>query len=530
MGVFLPPGVAEAANYLDTQPPGSHLDPQCNINEYNKNKLLAYWTQVYTIGAIAGLVGTDKEQADAREAVKTALGDLVEDASSWAKAADHIIDDNPLVGTVNPVANSRYAGSYLVHKFIEFDHWVTSQFGVEQHFNTESRVNASAKNLSEAERLRDDALEMDTYQRAYVQEGVGLGNERTRADMLRTAPTVNRHLKETSDPFIKFWNSIQSAAKKRYQQFLDERNRCGVGYALQTIDADASFFVAEIAVSVAAGFATAGAGSVILRLSISFTKGVGGKVTKIMVGISRKGRVPSRGNSNDGQIDLNPDNVINHAKEHDGFSDDLGGTPAKQADRDAGGPDSERKDDGEEHDHRSKDGKTLSKADRKKLEDKQNQSIKDTMAIGKQKRGPVHTSVIDPETGNVYPGINGGVPPDARRSNILPNDLHPVLRDKIDQYNQGIKNGTIPTPKTFDNGVSVNGKPGHHSEIWALNQALNARKAAGLPVDENTLKNMFLSNKRISGRKSGQSIIRCPDCRNITDGVHDVSDKINFRD
>lgn len=163
---------------------------------------------------------------------------------------------------------------------------------------------------------------------------------------------------------------------------------------------------------------------------------------------------------------------------------------------------------------------------RQKLEDEQSQMMETTRAtLGNKTRGPVLTSVVDPKTGQVFHGINGGIPPAARTPGDLPTDLDPVLKERVDRYWQSVEAGTSNRRYRAD-GTAIDGAPGHHSEIWALNQALSARRSAGMPVDETTLEELFLSNKRLTGSSAGKSIVRCPDCSAITKGANDISGDI----
>ncbi|KZL14839.1 YwqJ-related putative deaminase [Pseudovibrio sp. Ad37] len=192
----------------------------------------------------------------------------------------------------------------------------------------------------------------------------------------------------------------------------------------------------------------------------------------------------------------------------------------------------EREDEDEEPKGRKK---PLSEEHRKKLEDEQQKMFDETTGnpdsphyVSKKKRSPVLTSVIDPATGKVYHGTNGGLP-GTPKVDGLPDDLHPVLQDRIDKYNKSLADND--TRERFrSNKEPVNGKPGHHSEIWALNQALNARKELGMPVNEGTLNELFLSNRSLEKNTFGKHKKKCPDCEEITKGTDDVTANINFRD
>jgi hypothetical protein len=177
--------------------------------------------------------------------------------------------------------------------------------------------------------------------------------------------------------------------------------------------------------------------------------------------------------------------------------------------------------------------KKLSPDMRKKLEDEQNiMFAKTRKEMTNRDRGPVLTSVVDPDTGEVFHGVNGSIPPNPRTPDDLPPDLHPVLEKRVDEYNKAIKDGEIVVGK-YDNGQYANGEPGHHSEIWAIDQLFKAREARGIAVTDKSFDDVFLSNKiATKGKRAGavgDSIIRCPDCSKITKGAHDVSEDITWR-
>lgn len=107
----------------------------------------------------------------------------------------------------------------------------------------------------------------------------------------------------------------------------------------------------------------------------------------------------------------------------------------------------------------------------------------------------------------------------------MPDNLDPVLQRRVDEYNLEIEDGL--ERRKYEDGAPVDGKPGHHAEIWALDQALKDRRARGMPVDESTLEELFLSNKRTGNNNYGQSIVRCQDCGAITRGANDISDIVS---
>ncbi|KZL26480.1 putative ribonuclease YwqJ [Pseudovibrio sp. WM33] len=312
--------------------------------------------------------------------------------------------------------------------------------------------------------------------------------------------------------FANIWNEI----KARYYD-------CGWFYAAATISVDSTFALAELAIS--AG------------VSGAAIKGL--RAVKFAVSRTSAGKIRVEARSSESTKSMKREWVEEDLlAKYSNPEDNHGGTTLlepnrKIPDEPAEGMAKKKGEDGNDkkEDEPKDRKKNLSEKDRKKLEDKQNKVFETTVKkLGNEKRGPVLFSVIDPETGQVYHGINGSIPPTERVKDTLTANLHPLLRSKVDEYNAGVKSGKYTKGVWEDTNVPKNGVAGHHSEIWALNQALNARKNAGLTVDESTLNTLFLSNKRLKGKKMGQSIIRCPDCAQITKGVNDVSDDIKFRE
>ncbi len=111
-------------------------------------------------------------------------------------------------------------------------------------------------------------------------------------------------------------------------------------------------------------------------------------------------------------------------------------------------------------------------------------------------RGPVLSSVMDIETGEIFFGINGG--------QKLPPNLVSLLTNRAE-----ITNG--PTFET----------PGTHSEIYALNAAILARQArTGKTVTETDLPSFLLHNMALRGTRKGVGVSpRCGACADITKGV-----------
>ncbi|WP_299589482.1 YwqJ-related putative deaminase, partial [uncultured Microbulbifer sp.] len=123
-------------------------------------------------------------------------------------------------------------------------------------------------------------------------------------------------------------------------------------------------------------------------------------------------------------------------------------------------------------------------------------------------RGPVLSVLKDNKTGDVFYGRNTGLPP--------MDEIHPILRKRLINYEKATGGNYPPNLQN----------PGDHSEFLALNEALNARVAANVPIDD--LADFGVYNVRIKGTKQGLSIHRCPNCSFLTEGITSYSDWLNF--
>jgi RHS repeat-associated protein len=125
--------------------------------------------------------------------------------------------------------------------------------------------------------------------------------------------------------------------------------------------------------------------------------------------------------------------------------------------------------------------------------------------LTRSQRGPVLTGAMDPQTGEIFYGLNQGKVPD---------DLHPVLQRRLDEYLDA-SGGRTPERA---------GIPGSHSEIVALDQAIKARELRlGIPVTEDMLPDFLLSNRALIGERRIVGVPpRCANCAAITNGVRTV--------
>ncbi|WP_257620633.1 hemagglutinin repeat-containing protein [Janthinobacterium sp. NKUCC08_JDC] len=128
--------------------------------------------------------------------------------------------------------------------------------------------------------------------------------------------------------------------------------------------------------------------------------------------------------------------------------------------------------------------------------------------LSRSQRGPVLSGVLDPQTGEIFYGLN-------QRS--IPTNLHPVMQQRLDAYLEMTAGVTPPRA----------GIPGAHSEISALDQAIKSREAVkGLPVIEADISSFLLHNRALIGERTIIGIPpRCINCAAITNGVKVIGGK-----
>ena len=128
---------------------------------------------------------------------------------------------------------------------------------------------------------------------------------------------------------------------------------------------------------------------------------------------------------------------------------------------------------------------------------------------GAKQRGPVLSGVKDPMTGETHYGQN---------VKDLPDDLHPVLSERVTAHKTELANGRVNASEI---DLSKAGQPGTHSEIMALDKAIKAREAVtGKPVTDAELSDFMLHNRSLVPKTLGEGVPpRCANCWHITKGV-----------
>jgi hypothetical protein len=84
------------------------------------------------------------------------------------------------------------------------------------------------------------------------------------------------------------------------------------------------------------------------------------------------------------------------------------------------------------------------------------------------------------------------------------------------EYTSKIQRGEIKLPGNADMRFAG------HSEIVALDQAIKARRAAGIPIDEKLISELYLQNiDMIMAFRTGDflPVKRCANCRFLTEGI-----------
>lgn len=142
-------------------------------------------------------------------------------------------------------------------------------------------------------------------------------------------------------------------------------------------------------------------------------------------------------------------------------------------------------------------------------------------------RGPCLSGIYDPATGKTFYGQNfknnhTGREVYKKWLNDPPEvgGADPIIKQKVADYEAKIKSGEITPSTTADDRLAA------HSEIRAYDQAIKARRDSGIPVDENSIKEMDLhnrdlQNKAIKNNNGNPPVkVRCPHCGFLTDGIN----------
>ncbi|MHC2459415.1 hypothetical protein ACVMIX_006119 [Rhizobium leguminosarum] len=325
-----------AAQYPDSQLPGTHPHPDTDLQKYTYDRLLEYWSMVYTLGLLGGVLGTAEEQKAAREAVLAALEGAVKEAMGLVEAAGVAIDDYTPPGLGAAHLGMQRGGLWAAQKVGTF-------FGYDPGFKDD---------IENLDRSIRDSVAVDVNQTSQVMKGgkatvewlgksTGLYDykaDTTAEDKViaATQGTVSARQAQVTAALSKVWNALKESALARYKQFLSDWEKGGPSYAFGTLGIDGAFLALELAISAAAGALTAGAGAIALKVAVSIGEKVGKAARKIVIMLKRAG-----GNvGKTARIELPEAKVVEHAKSHKGFGDDQAGLPKSTHEnvKDPGGP------------------------------------------------------------------------------------------------------------------------------------------------------------------------------------------------
>jgi hypothetical protein len=121
-------------------------------------------------------------------------------------------------------------------------------------------------------------------------------------------------------------------------------------------------------------------------------------------------------------------------------------------------------------------------------------------------------------TGRLYEGVNTVV-------DDIPDDLHPVLQARLNSIldeasaNPGgyDHRRTGSDPERFGDWPHPD-DPGTHAEVYAVNRALRDREAMGHEVTEETLREIVVDNRWLTGGRAESPAPCCANCTIILGG------------
>lgn len=153
---------------------------------------------------------------------------------------------------------------------------------------------------------------------------------------------------------------------------------------------------------------------------------------------------------------------------------------------------------------------------RKIVEETQRKAKEIVKQTGGNKQGdPVLTGLIDNKTGKIFFGRNLK---SQREIDIFLEDLHPILKKRLEIHQSHITNNTLNASAV---DIQRAGTPASHSEIVAMDEALKAR---GANVTEADLNDFIIHNKRLGGEVDNLGVPkgcppRCAHCWFLSDEI-----------
>lgn len=328
------------ASFIDTQPPGSHIDPEVSLSGYTYERLLEYWTMIYTLGLLGGVAGTEAEQTAARDAIYKVLGDVAESAVGYIEAANIAVDDwtPPGIGAIGEVGS---LGRMHVRRGIEGLLGFDTDDNDARITDQEKRIRDSiAVDLNQAARISSTgkavvgAIANNTPLPDYAPDTSG-----EEGIIAATQGTVDRRSAQVNKAINDIWTAIKDVALSRYNRFMEEWDQHGLGYAYGTLAIDGAFLAVEVAISAAAGAVTGGVGAVALKVAVDVGRRVTKAATRRMIKVIFVNA--NRLDGKTGEFNVPKSSVDELAKSKNGYGDDLAGNrdSSHTNERDPGGPD-----------------------------------------------------------------------------------------------------------------------------------------------------------------------------------------------
>lgn len=137
----------------------------------------------------------------------------------------------------------------------------------------------------------------------------------------------------------------------------------------------------------------------------------------------------------------------------------------------------------------------------------------------KGEAGPYLSTIYDPELDRYYYAQNYRSRNQAAFKEYerwRDYEADPIIRQRTQQYQKDIDEDKVKLPENHDLRLAA------HSEVRALDQALKARRALGMTVDESTISELYLYNIHLTCLYEGEgpkTHDRCENCARITDGI-----------
>ena len=167
----------------------------------------------------------------------------------------------------------------------------------------------------------------------------------------------------------------------------------------------------------------------------------------------------------------------------------------------------------------TKTAEELAKIEEKVVSNAEKKAAEILRTQSKREAGPCLSTLYDSELDEIFYGQNFKTSKvgKAEYMNWIKNEADPFIQERLFNYERELKVGNVKWKITNDPRLAG------HSEIRALDQAIKARRAAGLPITDNILEEMYVYNIDLwDARKLNimSPKCRCPNCTFLTDGIN----------